>query len=87
MNEFQVTCIIKPDRLNTHEHITHMGNLAAKWFLTRESAIQKIDSGAEAFYTVDRGTGRKMYVGVVRGDGTRLHTCAHMRTANGTTIS
>ena len=71
MKEFEVTCINKPDRLSTHEHITHIGNTANQWRLTRESAIQRIESKDEAYYTVDRATGKKAYIGVVRGDGNK----------------
>lgn len=67
--EFQVTCITKPDRFSTHEHITHIGNMAGNWRLPREDAIRRIDSKQDAFYTIDKATGRKVYVGVVRGDG------------------
>lgn len=34
--------------------------------MTRESAIQRIESKYEAYYTVDRNTGKKSYIGVVR---------------------
>lgn len=69
MKEFQITCINKPDRFSAHEHITHIGNLEGKWRISRELAIQKIESKEEAFYTVDPVSGKKAYVGVVRGDG------------------
>jgi Protein of unknown function (DUF3892) len=69
MNEFEITCINKPDRFSRHEHITHIGNVAAGWKLTREIAIQKIESKTEAFYTLDRATGRKIYIGVVHEAG------------------
>jgi hypothetical protein len=71
MNEFEVTCISKPDRSNAHEHITHIGNVAGQWRITRELAITKIDSKEEAFYTIDRSSGRKVYLYVVRGDGNK----------------
>lgn len=71
MKEFEVTCVNKPDRSSTHEHITHIGNTAAQWRITRELAIKKIDSGEEAFYTIDRSTSKKVYVAVVRGDGNK----------------
>jgi hypothetical protein len=71
MKEFEVTCINKPDRSSAHEHITHIGNTADQWRLTREAAIQRIDSKQEAFYTVDRTTGRRLYIRVVRGDGNK----------------
>ena len=66
MPEFKVTCINKPNRFSPHEHITHIGNLENLWRMTREAAIQRIDSNQEQFYTVDRNSGRKMYIGVVR---------------------
>ena len=69
MKEFQVTCINKPNRTSPHEHITHIGNVAENWRLTRESAIRRIDGGEEAFYTIDQSTGLKIYIGVVRGAG------------------
>ncbi len=68
MQEFEVTCINKPDRLSTHEHITHIGNTANRWKLTRESVIWRIENKKEAFYTRNPVTGDKSYVGVVRGD-------------------
>jgi len=71
MKEFQVTCINKPDRMNSHEHITHIGNTAGGWRMTREEAIRRIDSKEETFFTVDSSTGKKMYIGVVRGDGNK----------------
>src|SRR4051812_32635900 len=75
MNEYQVTCINKPNRMSSHEHITHIG--AANWRMTRDEAIRRIDSGKEAFFTMDRSTGRKVYIGVVRGNGVRS---AYLRT-------
>lgn len=69
MNEFEVSCITKPNRNSTFEHITHIGNNISKWCLKRETAIQKIDSKTEAFYTVDKSTGKKAYIGVVREQG------------------
>lgn len=74
--EFQVTCITKPNRLSPHEHITHIGNREVGWCLTRDEAIRRIDGALvngeqEKFYTVDGITGRKIYLGVVRGDGNK----------------
>lgn len=74
--EFEVNCINKPNRSSVHEHITHIGNSSGGWRVTRESAIQRIDSGNEAFYTVDRQTGKRVYVGVVRETG----KAAYLRT-------
>jgi hypothetical protein len=77
MKEHQVTCITKPDRMSRHEHITHIGNLANKWQMTREEAIRRIDAKSEAFYTVDRYSDRKMYIGVVREAGKSPYLRTH----------
>jgi len=69
VNEFEVNCITKPNRESRHEHITHIGNTNANWKLTRESAIQRIEAKTETFFTHDRQTGQKAYVGVVREVG------------------
>jgi len=71
MNEYLVTCINKPDRMSTHDHITHIGNITSNppWRMTREKAITQIDSKTANFYTVERGSGRKMYIGVIREAG------------------
>lgn len=69
MNEFLVTCINKPNRESAHEHITHIGNSASNWRLTRESAIERIEAKREKFYTIDPVTGHRAYLGVVREAG------------------
>src|SRR5688572_17042131 len=69
MSEFEVTCIRKPRRESSYEHITHIGNQSGGWMLARESAIRRIEAKADSFYTVDRSTGRRAYVGVVRPPG------------------
>ena len=66
MAEYQVTCINQPHHPSPHEHIAHIGNLADKWRMTREQAILQIDGKQNQFYTIDRITGSKCYVGVVR---------------------
>ena len=66
MAEFEITCINKPDRYSQHEHITHIGNVNNNWKMTREAAIKRIDANTERYYTVDKHTGKKAYVGVVR---------------------
>lgn len=69
MSEYEVNAVSKPNRQSTHEHITHIGNNNAGWRMTREAAIQSIESKQDAFYTVDRTTGKKVYIGVVREAG------------------
>lgn len=71
MDEYFVNCINKHARMSAHEHITHIGNITSspKWRMRREDAIAKIEAKTMAFYTIERGSGKKMYVGVVRESG------------------
>ena len=69
MNEFEVNCVAKPDRYSTHDHITHIGNSAQNWCMTRETAITRIEAKTEAYFTLDRVSGKKAYIGVVREAG------------------
>ena len=62
MSDVRVTCITKPDRFGTHEHITHLGGNGWKW--TREEVIRSIDARSNAFYVQD-GAGRRADVRVV----------------------
>lgn len=77
MDEYQVTCINKPDRNSHHEHITHIGNADGNWKLTREDAIHRIDTKQAAFYTIDFAANRKVYVGVVREQGKAPYLRTH----------
>ena len=80
MNEFQVTCITQSSAQSGHEHITHIGGKGASdWRLTKEAVIARIEAKpqTEAFYTLDRSTGNRVYIGVVRGDGNKA---AYLRT-------
>jgi hypothetical protein len=69
VSEFEVNCINKPNRDSAHEYITHIGNSDQGWRISRESAIERIDSKQEAFYTVDLYTRKRVYIGVVREPG------------------
>lgn len=69
MKEYEVNCVTKPNRNSLHEHITHIGHTVNKWKLSRETVIARIDSKSEAFYTVDKTTGKRAYIGVVREAG------------------
>jgi hypothetical protein len=68
MSEYQVTCITKPNRFSTHEHITHIGNVSSGWRLTRETAIYRIEFGVAKFFTIEASTGKKAYLDVVKPD-------------------
>ena len=69
MAEFEVNCITKPNRESRHEHITHIGNSNDGWLLTREAAISRIDSKQASYYTIDKQTNGRVYIGVVREAG------------------
>jgi len=79
MNEYLVTCVNKRDRMSSHEHITHIGNIASNppWRMVREKAISQIDAKTAAFYTVDRVSGKRMYIGVVRDAGKAPYLRTH----------
>lgn len=77
MKEHEVTCINKPHHLSAYEHITHIGNQAAGWKLTKDDAIRRIESKEEAFYTVDRQTGKRVYIAVVRDAGKQPYLRTH----------
>ncbi|MGE8451154.1 MAG: DUF3892 domain-containing protein [Pseudomonadales bacterium] len=66
MNQFEVNCITMSVSGRQYEHITHIGNSANQWRLARAEAVLRIEQKTEAFYTVDAGTGRRAYIGVVR---------------------
>lgn len=46
--KIQITCIIKSDRFNPHERITHVGGVG--WKKTQETVIQEIESGSRSYY-------------------------------------
>src|ERR1035437_4665088 len=77
MNEFEVDCINKPNRNSIHEHITHLGSSTNAWRLTRETAFARIDAKTEAYYTVDKTTGKRVYIGVVRELGKAPYLRTH----------
>ena len=72
MADVQVTCIIKPNLLSQHEHITHLGN-PPNWLWTREQVIASIDAKANTFFVRDHNTGKRSEVGVVRTAGKAPH--------------
>lgn len=69
MDEFEVNCISKPGPHSRHEHITHIGHNENGWRITKESAVIRIEGKAQRFYTVDKVSGKRAYVGVVREPG------------------
>lgn len=64
-----MNCVSKLDGGNANEHITHIGNTISQWRLTRQAAISRIEWKGEAYYTVDKSTGKRAYIGVIREPG------------------
>jgi hypothetical protein len=54
MADALVTCINKPDRNSTHEHITHLGGNTWRW--TVQEVIASIENGTNTFHTRDGNT-------------------------------
>lgn len=65
MNEFEISCIVKTDRFNSHEHITHIWNIKNGWHLTVDDAINCINSKKDIFYILNHSKTKKMYIWVV----------------------
>jgi hypothetical protein len=60
MAEYQVTCINKQPRNDTHEGITHIGG--SGWRLTRAEAVAHVRAGTHSFFT--NVNGKRAEVGV-----------------------
>ena len=60
MADLQVNCVNKPDRMSTHEHITHLGGIG--WRITRDEVIRRIDARTDTFYTMAAGKRADVYV-------------------------
>lgn len=78
MRAFEISCITRPRHGRGHEHITHVGHLGHRWRLTREQVIRRIDARIEAYYLVDRQSGRRSSLGVVREPGKPPYLRAHI---------
>ena len=76
MGEYQITCVIMSDGEKSNENITHMGNQADKWLLSKEAIIHQIKSNTHNFYTIEAKTGNRNYVGIVK----ELKKTAYLRT-------
>lgn len=73
MADLQVTCINKPDRMNSHEHITHLGGI--RWRLTRDEVIRRIEGRTDTFYTLVGS--KRADVGVRREPGKLPYVQTH----------
>jgi hypothetical protein len=77
MSEHQVTCVRKAEADSPYEHITHIGNVAENWLLTRDEAIHRMEVGAVIYYIIDPATGKRSTVGVFRQLGKRPYLRSH----------
>ena len=68
MARCQITCIIKRgDHYNPHERISHIGNQAGGWVVTETSAIQRIETRTDSFYTLVGGKQAEIIVACHQG--------------------
>ena len=68
MGRFQVTCINKRGgHYNPHERIESIGNEHGNWKISEESAIRRIKSSGESFYTLVNGRQAEIVVAVHNG--------------------
>ncbi len=64
----QVTCIVKRGgHFNPHERISHIGNQASGWTLTETSAIRRIETETDSFFTYVNGRQAEVLVAVHNG--------------------
>ena len=64
MADYRIANIRKMDRMSSHEHITHVGNIrTANWILPRENIIKLIEAKTDTFYVYENNT--RSEVGVV----------------------
>ncbi len=69
MREFEVNCLSRPHRQCGHEQLTHLGHIAHHWRLSLDSMVRRIESGTEGYYLLDRQTGERLPLAVVREPG------------------
>ena len=69
MPDWEITCIIKPQPLSPHEHITHVGNPSQNWVRTREQVVALIEAKTDTFYVLDPRTRKRANVAAVRQAG------------------
>ena len=69
MRAFEINCVARAPGLVGHDAITHIGHNGNDWCLTRGSAMKRVEAGFEAYYILNRQTGVRAYVGVMRAPG------------------
>lgn len=66
--EYEINAVSLREGLRRHDCVTHIGNNRQGWRLSRLSAIDRIESGWEAFYTVHPQTGVRSYLAICKGE-------------------
>jgi hypothetical protein len=86
MSEYQVTCTTKSPSGYLHEHITHIGGTAGQgWWITKEDAIQRIESKSANFLLWIIQRGKKSTLEWFAVTEPRLPICVRMQMVSGTT--
>lgn len=68
MGSWKVTCINKRGgHSNPHERIEYIGNQENGWKIAEDSAISRIESGADSFYTEVGGKRADVVVAIHNG--------------------
>ncbi|WP_411045553.1 DUF3892 domain-containing protein [Thalassospira lucentensis] len=73
----QVQCIVKTDRYDPHERITHVGGInpnGTRWKLTQVDAISGIESGKYRFYVHQSGRSVNVVIATSRYGNKYLKT-------------
>ena len=77
MNDLEIQCVDKTDRLNPHERIKAVGGRLAKpWIMPQEEAIKGIESGTYKFFVNNKGTRVDVVVSTSRYGHKYLKTVA-----------
>lgn len=69
MLELEVNCITRAIREGSEDDVVFIGNSSQHWCVSREAAIQRVSVRSEVYFTVDRATGQRAYVGLHRQEG------------------
>lgn len=77
---YQVKCIIKNDRYNVYERITHIGGDG--WKITQSEAIKFIENGTHSFFVNANGHEVDVIVAISPYNNKYIKTKADDRTPN-----
>lgn len=74
---YQITCVVRSDRLNHHQRLVAIGGVnpdGAHWRISEQAAIEAIESGGWEFYIARAGHEFAVEVAVSRYDTKYLRT-------------